>query len=333
MADDAHMDLLVAHLVKMLRAPAVPDIPPELAGVPDIVMVHENMARLREILDAFSRGDFSPEIGIRGVLAGRLKTLQASLLHLCWQIQQVAGGDFTQRVEFLGEFAQSFNTMVVQLDTALTALRQKEEELTLLTRALQGEVEQKAEAMAALSKSEARFRYMAEHDLLTNVCNRRSFYDLAVMELERARRKRYSCALIILDVDHFKRFNDTYGHLDGDTALCHLTQTVKGELRGQDILGRYGGEEFVLLLPDVDLPASEAIAERLRLAVAGSPVATKTAGLAEITISMGLALVPPQGSEERRVAFLERYLGFADAALYEAKAAGRNCYRVSSCRS
>ncbi|SBW03300.1 Response regulator PleD (fragment) [uncultured delta proteobacterium] len=172
---------------------------------------------------------------------------------------------------------------------------------------------------------------MAEHDPLTEVCNRRSFYDLAVMELERARKENRPCVLVIFDIDHFKRFNDSYGHLDGDAALRHLTQTVKNELRGPDILGRYGGEEFVLLLPGVDQPTGEAIAERLRLAVATSPVPTKTAGPVTITISMGLVLVPPEGNEERKVSFLERYLGFADNALYAAKESGRNRLMASSC--
>lgn len=325
------MKLLVAYLTRVIHDPVMPEIPPELAGVEGLAAIQEHISKLRDVLDAFSRGDFSPNVRLRGVTAGRLKTLQASLLHLCWQIQQVAGGDFTQRVDFLGEFATSFNSMVVQLDAALTTLRQKEDELTRLTLALQNEVEQKANALEALSKSEARFRYMAEHDPLTGVCNRRSFYDLAVMELERARRENIPCVLIIFDLDHFKRFNDSYGHLDGDAALRHVTHTVKNELRGQDILGRYGGEEFVLLLPGVDQAMGEAIAERLRLAVANSPVATKTAGPVAVTISIGIVFVPPEGNEERKVSFLERYLGSADNALYAAKESGRNRSMASSC--
>ncbi len=323
------VDILIAHLDAMLRNPVMPEIPPELADVEGLPAIHEHFSTLRDILDAFSRGDFSPNIRLRGVIAGRLKNLQAGLLHLCWQIQQVADGDFTQRVEFLGEFATAFNSMVEQLDSALTSLRLKEEELTRLTLALQHEVRQKAEALEALSKSEARFRYMAEHDPLTGVCNRRSFYDLAVMELERARKDNQPCALIMFDLDHFKRFNDTYGHLDGDAALRQLTATIQAGLRSQDILGRYGGEEFVLLLPGVDKTTGEAVAERLRLSVASSPVDTKTAGPANITLSMGLVSVPPTGDRERKVAFLEKLLALADAALYEAKGAGRNRVGIS----
>ncbi len=323
------VDILVGYLTKIFLDPVMPEMPPELADVRGLPALRDQLEQLRNLLDAFSRGDFSPSIHMRGAIAGRLKNLQAGLLHLSWQCQQVAEGDFSQRVEFLGEFAASFNSMVEQLDSALSALRQKEEELTRLTLALQHEVSQKAEAFEALSKSEARFRYMAEHDPLTGVCNRRSFYDLAVMELEQARREFLPCMLLIFDIDHFKRFNDTYGHLDGDAALRHVTNTIKHGLRDQDILGRYGGEEFVLLLPGVDKSMGESVAERLRHAVATSPVMTKTAGPATVTISIGLVFVPPEGEGEVKVTYLEKLLGHADEALYQAKALGRNRLMVS----
>lgn len=317
-------DLLAAHLIRLFHDPVVPGIPPGIADVEGLVTIHEEVGKLRDILDAFSRGDLSPEIRMRGVVAGRLKTLRAGLLHLCWQIQQVADGDFSHRVDFLGEFASSFNSMVAQLDAALTTLRRKEEELTNLTEALQNEVAQKAEALEALSKSESRFRYMAEHDPLTGVCNRRSFYDLATMDLDQARKSGVSCTLIMFDIDHFKLFNDAFGHLDGDAALRHVTQTVKAELRQEDILGRYGGEEFVVLLPGPGKRAGVRVAERLRNAVASTPVETGSGMSATITISIGLVCVPARHKGERTVSFLEKILGFADSALYEAKNSGRN---------
>ena len=327
MEQQRHVDLLAALLRKMIHDPAMPEIPSEFAGARDIETIHQEMDALRKILEAFSRGDFSPDIHIRGILAGRLKALQASLLHLCWQIKQVADGDFSQQVDFLGEFATSFNSMVKQLDTALNDLRRKEEELTSLTQALQHEVEQKAAALQALSVSEARFRYMAEHDALTDVCNRRSFYEMATIELRHARNEGHTCALIIFDIDHFKKFNDTHGHLEGDNTLRHVTHTVKRELRKQDILARYGGEEFVLLLPNVTPAIGESITERLRVAVESSPVMIKASGPAPVSISLGVVMVPPEGDEKCDISFLEKYLEFADAALYEAKNCGRNRYR------
>lgn len=325
-------DALLAYLRKLIDDPAVPELPPELAGLSfaaDMEGLRDHIIALRDILEAFSRGDFSPEIRVRGSMAGRLKTLQANLLHLCWQIQQVADGDFSQRVEFMGEFSAAFNSMVEQLDTALTALRHKEEELIRITEALQREVHQKAEALAALSKSEARFRYMAEHDALTGVYNRRSFYDMAVMDIDRARKNGQPCVLVMFDIDHFKNFNDTYGHLEGDAALRHVTQAAKAQLREQDLFGRYGGEEFILLLPNLDKKQGAAIAERVRAAVASTPVKT-AAGPVTVTVSIGVVAVPPQSPDEPKVDYLEKLLSHADTALYAAKDGGRNRVIVSS---
>lgn len=308
----------------------MPEIPFDLVRLEGLQELHAQISALRGILDAFGRGDFLLDIRLRGAVAGHLKNLQAGLLHLCWQIQQVAAGDFSQRVEFMGEFSSSFNSMVEQLDLALATLRQKEAELTQLTMALQRELNQKAETLEALGKSETRFRYMAEHDLLTGVCNRRAFYDLAIMELEYAYRTDQSCVLVLFDIDHFKYFNDTYGHLEGDAALRHVTQTVAGGLREQDLLGRYGGEEFVLLLPSITKEDGSKTAERLRRLIADSPVETKS-GPASITISMGLVFISPSAGKERNVSFLEEFIGYADNALYIAKESGRNTLVVFPC--
>ena len=321
-------DSLLQHIEKMLHAPTAAEIPPEAAGNEKLRAIHDYLSGLRQILTSFAKGDFSQDILLRGVVAGRLKALQADLLHMTWQIQQVANGDFTQRVEFMGDYAKAFNSMVEQLDSALTALRDKEEELTKLTLTLQHEVQQKDEALAALSKSEARFRYMAEHDILTGVLNRRSFYDLAALELDRARRENYACSVVMLDIDHFKHFNDAHGHLEGDAALRHVTETAKEALRLGDLIGRYGGEEFVLFLPRTSLETGRSIADRLRMAIADSPVNTKC-GLVPVTVSMGLAHIPAEQGKERDVPFLEKFLGLADDALYAAKKSGRNCLKIA----
>lgn len=319
-------EILVAYLRKLTDDPAIPEFPLELVGLNDVDGergLRDHLIALRDILDAFSRGDFSANIRLRGVMAGRLKALQANLLHLCWQIQQVAGGDFSQRVDFMGDFSAAFNSMVVQLDAALVTLRQKEEELTSMTEALQREVAQKAEALTALSKSEARFRYMAEHDALTGVYNRRSFYDMAAMDLEQARKAGKSCVFAMIDIDHFKNFNDTYGHLEGDAALCHVTQVVKDQLREQDLFGRYGGEEFVVLLPNLNREQGVLVAERVRVAVASTPVQTAS-GPAFITVSIGVVAITPQGEGDLKRSDLEELFSLADAALYKAKGHGRN---------
>lgn len=317
------VDILARHIENLLSSPVAPEMPPETDNYEKARAVHEYLTTLRSILDAFARGDLSGDIKLRGVVAGRLKALQANLLHLTWQIQQVAGGDFTQRVEFMGEYAAAFNSMVEQLDNALRALRSKEEALTGLTHALQTEVAEKAEALAALSKSEARFKHMAEHDALTGVLNRRSFYELAAVEFKRAEEKNYPCSLALIDIDFFKKLNDSYGHLEGDAALRHVTQTMTAALRHGGIIGRYGGEEFVVLLAGPDLDTAKKVAERLRVFVAESPLQTPK-GPISMTISIGLAHVSPGHGKSREGSFCEFVLNIADEALYAAKHAGRN---------
>lgn len=325
MAEDAPSatKLLVDYIHAMLHAPVPPAMPEGLADAEGLVKVHEYLLGLRQLLEDFAKGDLSGDIRLRGILAGRLKALQANLLHITWQIQQVAAGDFTQRVDFMGEFSVAFNSMVKQLDASRTGLLQKEEELTQLTMVLQDEVAQKGRALAALKESEASFRYMAEHDALTGILNRRSFYDVALMELKRAKMLGYHCALVIFDIDHFKQFNDTYGHLEGDQALKHVTNTIASGLRQGDIFARYGGEEFVCLLSLVNRPQGDVVIERLRKLIEESPVPTQH-GDVSITASIGMVSIPPDFGELRDVAFLEEALSYADVALYEAKGGGRN---------
>lgn len=331
MAEDKEAELqgVLEHLDKMISSPAPPSPPPGVEANPFALKIHEHLLGLREILKDFAKGDLSKDIFLRGQMAGRLKALQANLRHLTWQMQQVAEGDFTQRVEFMGEYAAAFNKMTVQLDSALSALRAKEEELTKLTLTLQHEVAQKDDALEALSKSEARFRYMAEHDALTGVLNRRSFYDLVSMELDRARQQEYGCSLMILDIDFFKKFNDTYGHLEADNVLRQFADVAHHVLRDDDVLGRYGGEEFVVFLPDTTAEIGFMVAERLRIAVAEHPVRMGEV-LASVTMSVGLVHVPHDLEGVRDIAFLEEMLSLADSALYKAKNSGRNNVKQAS---
>lgn len=321
---------IVEHIHKMLHAPEPPSFPPEFDAVQGLSEAHAYLAELRRLLNDFAKGDLTSDIRLRGILAGRLKALQANLLHLTWQIQQVADGDFTQRVDFMGEFSTAFNSMVEQLDGALASLRRKEEELTRLTLALQDEVAQKGRALSALRESEASFRYMAEHDALTGTLNRRSFFEAAGVEMLRAKTLNYNCSIAILDIDHFKRFNDTYGHIEGDGALRHVTRTISSGLRQGDLMARYGGEEFVLLLPVADRDTAQRVIERLRKKIADTPVETQEAGPVSVTVSIGLASIPPKIGGKRDAAFLEEALKHADEALYVAKRTGRNKLIVSA---
>jgi diguanylate cyclase (GGDEF)-like protein/PAS domain S-box-containing protein len=168
-------------------------------------------------------------------------------------------------------------------------------------------------------ETQERLRDMATHDALTGTFNRRYLEDLLRRELERAERYAHPLTIGILDIDHFKRVNDTYGHNTGDEVLRAVSQRCKGMLRANDVIGRYGGEEFVLVFPETDLAAAEVVAQRLREAVAEQRVSAGGTPV-QITVSIGLA--------SARGGTIQTLMGQADAALYDAKHGGRNLVRV-----
>jgi diguanylate cyclase (GGDEF)-like protein/PAS domain S-box-containing protein len=168
-------------------------------------------------------------------------------------------------------------------------------------------------------EAQERLRELATHDALTGTFNRRHVEELVRLELERAERYARPVTVAMLDADHFKRVNDTYGHGVGDEVLRAISERCKGTLRTNDVIGRYGGEEFVLLFPETGVDAAAVVAERLREAVAKGPVVVGETSV-DITVSIGLAC--------SRGGSLEKLLGQADAALYDAKHGGRNLVRV-----
>jgi diguanylate cyclase (GGDEF)-like protein len=326
---DDNLVLALDHILKLLTAASAPEIPAAVADSELLDTIHGYLIRLRFILSRFASGDFSPTITDRGVTSGNLKALQANLRHMIWQVKQVAEGDFSQRVQFLGEFSDSFNSMVVQLDAALNAMKEKEEVLTAMSNQLKDEVLERNKALRALERSEAEFRYLAEHDPMTGVLNRRSFFSLAELELRRNAMASSPCSLVMLDVDHFKRFNDTHGHLEGDKALKHVASHGRNSLRQGDIMARFGGEEFLFLFPHVDLPQGSIAANRIRLAIADNPVVLDSGEQVPITVSMGIVRIPPD-SADNETRTLMRAISAADQALYEAKQTGRNRVIVGS---
>lgn len=156
-----------------------------------------------------------------------------------------------------------------------------------------------------------RLEHMSMSDPLTGLGNRRAFDEALTMEMARARRAHGSMGVVILDVDHFKQFNDRHGHQAGDDALVTVARVLAQEARAEDRACRIGGEEFALLLPGADDVAAAAVAERVRQAIE-----TNSAPAAGVTVSMGVAA--SRGDDPRGL------LATADARLYVAKAAGRN---------
>lgn len=168
--------------------------------------------------------------------------------------------------------------------------------------------------------AEVRLLKQATLDPLTGLSNRGHFETLAANELARCQRSGAPVAMMLCDVDHFKQVNDRYGHAAGDQALVHVAQVLRANLRECDVLARWGGEEFLALMPDSSLQAAHAAAERIRTAIEAHPLTIDGTPIS-ITLSFGVAQL--HGSHD-----LDDATARADKALYESKGAGRN--RVST---
>lgn len=161
-------------------------------------------------------------------------------------------------------------------------------------------------------------------DVLTGWHNRRYLQVRLHEELARARRDQVHIACLILDVDHFKSINDTFGHAAGDSVLQEIANRIDAQVRKSDVAARYGGEEFVVLLPDTPIDAAVKLADRIRGAVASAPYVMAGGQTREITASIGIAGITPDNDEDDLKTLGDALIAHADVALYEAKSAGRN---------
>ena len=175
-----------------------------------------------------------------------------------------------------------------------------------------------------LVEAREEMRFQATHDGLTTLWNSGVIMDLLGREVARSRREHVSTSILMCDLDHFKMVNDTYGHLAGDDVLRETAKRLLSSVRSYDFVGRYGGEEFLVVLNNCNPAYALARGEEIRKAIAHFPVQTSS-GPVSVTMSLGLLLSHQWGSLP-----LEELLQQADAALYAAKAAGRNCVKVAS---
>jgi len=206
--------------------------------------------------------------------------------------------------------------MQEELHVANHGLTRQAEELRELNAVLRTEIEERERLAMELQR-------LATIDELTGLFGRRHFMHLAERELARRHRTRGPVTAVMVDLDHFKRINDTHGHAVGDAVLRSIGEVLRAELRALDLAGRLGGEEFAVLLPETPLTTGKDIAERLRQITEASTVLLPDGRPLAFTASFGIA-------EHRPAESLDSLLHRADTALYKAKRAGRNRVAAST---
>jgi diguanylate cyclase (GGDEF)-like protein len=211
--------------------------------------------------------------------------------------------------------------LAVPHDTVWSLVDQSHEVARNLLIIIAGRMRNDNSALITSHNKRTQFEHQATVDALTGLHNRRWMNEAFPRVLHRCAFDKVHCAVMMIDIDHFKRVNDSYGHLVGDVALKTLAGIMSVNLRPHDLLVRYGGEEFAILLPDTGIEEAKFIAERLRTIVAANEVHSGDL-VFQITISIGIAAVTQGGK-------LEDFFGEADRALYRAKESGRNRVEIA----
>jgi len=280
-------DELLNYLWMLMAMPKLPEGSEmsERIGEEDVTLrkIIRYLMDLRDLSGALSKGDLDKLVYSKGYMLSNLKALQSNLRHLTWQTKKIADGDFTQKVDFLGEFSDSFNEMTAKLK----------------------------------SYSE-RLKFQANIDQLTQLPNRHFLMPFLSKCFDRFRRDGEDFSVLIMDIDHFKKVNDTYGHIAGDKVLTHLSELLNGKFRSSDVFTRYGGEEFLAVLINTQMDDALIIAERARQAVESAIIHIADDQSISVSVSIGVSQTMPDDPDF--YAIIKR----SDEALYAAKNGGRN---------
>lgn len=234
--------------------------------------------------------------------------------------QAIAASDAPQRLRLSAATERAID------GTELALLRQAYDDIAARMYAVQNELAQAntdldrrvRERTRELQEANRKLDNLAHTDALTGLVNRRQFIATSEIEIARARRGGRPLSVIVCDIDKFKQVNDAYGHLAGDRAICHVARCLLDSVRQVDVAGRFGGDEFVVLLPDVGLEEARVAAERLRETIAATPLALDDGRRMDLTVSLGLATLLPADKS------LDDIFHRADFGLYAAKSGGRN---------
>jgi diguanylate cyclase len=247
----------------------------------------------------------------------RVRGLTGRLEALLWRSGQ-------QSVRASANFEQAARVLEQPLDVAelralVRALDGEARRMAAEARSLGHELQRSSREVAELQTHLERMRQEAVTDPLTRVGNRKCFDDSLRRLATRSLEDGTPLSLMLVDIDHFKAFNDTYGHALGDDVLRLVAGQIRRQVREDDVVARFGGEEFAVLLPNLDAPHAAAVAERVRAAIASRRLRTRETGrdLGQVTVSIGVGSYNPGES-------LEAFFGRVDAALYAAKRGGRN---------
>lgn len=215
------------------------------------------------------------------------------------------------------------NTLALSFNRMSVKMKDQREVLLKQISQLEAQKQEIATQNEELAEANARLEQIAITDQLTGAYNRRYIMREIEQELSRSARHSLPTSVTMIDIDHFKDINDTHGHQVGDEVLKEVVQVLSSSIRTSDLLGRYGGEEFIIIAPLTAHQEALILAERLREAVSKWPFET-TYGFIKLTISLGVATYDGK-TETCQGAIIEQLLAKADAELYKAKAAGRNC--------
>ena len=247
------------------------------------------------------------------VAFGMTRQITTPLRDLTSVTTAMSHGDLSTRVKTkstdeIGHLAEAFNNMA-------NSIQERESDLRTLANKLEKEVEART---TELREKNIILEEQAITDALTKAHNRRHFFQLAYYSIEHTRRSGEPLSIILLDADHFKSINDTYGHQAGDEILIELVKNCEQVLRKSDVFARYGGEEFIVLMPNTSKETAYITAERLRTMISKEPLKYKEQSI-KLTISLGIA-----GWSGQTELDLDEMITNADKALYAAKQAARN---------